>query len=243
MKYFILLLFPLHLLAQQSSSETVQPEAQVLEPNKSVERDLKANDLHSYTISLKSGEYLNAGVNQKGIDVSVRILAPDNSKIAEIDSPNGDKGEEPIGLEAKMSGTYRIDISSPKKDVPTGRYEIRVKEILSEDANIRRISEIKRKQDAVIKWTKDNSIQLKTVEAGNGFADLKPLKKILKDVHFVGLGEQTHGTSEFFKFKNRMLQFLVTEMGFRVFTMEASYSACQKVNDYVMGKTDDGAKL
>jgi erythromycin esterase len=38
-----------------------------------------------------------------------------------------------------------------------------------------------------------------------------------------------------------MLQFLVTEMGFRVFTMEASYSACKKVNDYVMGKTDDGA--
>jgi erythromycin esterase len=242
MKYFILLVFPLQLFAQQSSSQTVQPEAQLLAPNKSVERDLKANDSHSYTIGLKSGEYLNAVVNQKGIDVSVRILAPDNSKLAEIDSPNGDKGEEPIRFEAKMSGTYRIEISSPKKDVPTGRYEISVKEILSQEANIRRLSEIKRKQEAVIKWTKDNSIQLKTVEAGNGFADLQPLKKILKDVHFVGLGEQTHGTSEFFKFKNRMLQFLVTEMGFRVFTIEASYSACKKVNDYVMGKTDDGAE-
>jgi erythromycin esterase len=39
-----------------------------------------------------------------------------------------------------------------------------------------------------------------------------------------------------------MLEFLVKEMGFRVFAIEASYSACQNINDYVMGKTDDGAK-
>src|SRR6188508_3337387 len=128
MKFFILLVFPMQLFAQQSSSQIVQTETQRLELNKSVERDLTAIDSHSYTIDLKSGEYLNAVVNQKGIDVSVRILAPDNSKIADIDSPNGDKGEEPIRLEAKMSGTYRIEISSPRKDAPAGRYEISVKE-------------------------------------------------------------------------------------------------------------------
>jgi len=39
-----------------------------------------------------------------------------------------------------------------------------------------------------------------------------------------------------------MLEFLVREMGFRVFAIETSFSACQNINDYVMGKTDDGAK-
>jgi len=74
------------------------------------------------------------------------------------------------------------------------------------------------------------------------FEDLQPLKRVFRDVRFVGLGEETHGGREFFQFKHRMLEFLVKEMGFRVFAIEASYSACQNINDYVMGKTDDGAK-
>ena len=104
------------------------------------------------------------------------------------------------------------------------------------------IAEINRKQKAVVAWLKDNAIPVKTVEAGNGFQDLQPLKKVFKNVRFVGLGEATHGTREFFQFKHRMVEFLVREMGFRVFAMEASYAACQNINDYVMGKTDDGAK-
>ena len=104
------------------------------------------------------------------------------------------------------------------------------------------IAEINRKRQAVVTWLKDNAIPVKTVEAGNGFQDLQPLKKVFKDVRFVGLGEATHGTREFFQFKHRMLEFLVKEMGFRVFAIEASYPACQNINDYVMGKTDDGAK-
>jgi erythromycin esterase len=46
-------------------------------------------------------------------------------------------------------------------------------------------------------------------------------------------GETTHGTREFFQFKHRLLEFLVTEMDFTGFTIEASFSACQPINDYV----------
>ena len=104
-----------------------------------------------------------------------------------------------------------------------------------------RLAETKQKQQVVIAWLKSNAIPVKSVEAGNGFEDLLPLKRVFKNVRFVGLGEQTHGTREFFQFKHRMLEFLVKEMDFRVFAMEASYSACQNINDYVMGTTDDGA--
>ena len=94
----------------------------------------------------------------------------------------------------------------------------------------------------MVSWLKENAIPIKTVEAGNGFGDLQPLKRVFKDVRFLALGEATHGTREFFQFKHRMLEFLVREMGFRVFAIEASYSACENINDYVMGRTDDGAK-
>jgi erythromycin esterase len=166
------------------------------------------------------------------------VFAPEGEKIADIDSPNGKQGDEPIALEVKTTGTYRIEVSSLEKVTtgPAGRYEIRINEILSAEQYAARLAENKQRRDAVIAALKANEIPIKTVEAGNGFEDLKPLKRIFKDVRFVGLGEETHGTREFFQFKHRMLEFLVKEMGFRVFAIEASYSACQNINDYVMGK-------
>jgi erythromycin esterase len=230
--------------AQQPPSSTTSVDAQLLEQSKPIERQLSSGETHAYKITLKAGQYLNAAVNQRGVDVVVRVFAPEGEKIADIDSPNGKQGDEPIALEAKATGTFRIEVSSLEKvaTVPAGRYEIRINEILSAEQYAARLAEQKQRRDAVIAALKANAIPIKTVEAGNGFEDLKPLKRIFKDVRIVGLGEETHGTREFFQFKHRMLEFLVKEMGFRVFAIEASYSACQNINDYVMGKMDDGAK-
>ncbi|MGI8745514.1 MAG: erythromycin esterase family protein [Bryobacteraceae bacterium] len=96
--------------------------------------------------------------------------------------------------------------------------------------------------DAVKQWLTKDAIPLKTVEAGHGFDDLKPLKKVLRNVHLVGLGEATHGSREFFQMKHRMLEFLVREMGFTVFAIEASYPACWNINDYVLYGKGDRAK-
>ena len=96
---------------------------------------------------------------------------------------------------------------------------------------------------AVTKWLKDNAIPLKSVEPGQGFDDLKPLKKILQDVRLVGLGEATHGSREFFRFKHRMVEFLIKEMGFNVLAFEASYPACLNINDYVLAGKGERNKV
>jgi erythromycin esterase len=230
--------------SHQSASSAGQVEAQQLEQRKPVERELKRGETHVYRIALDAGQFLDAAVNQRGIDLIARVFAPDGGKIAEIDSPNGTQGDEPITLEVKTAGTYRVEVSALEQEGNTsaGRYEIRINEIVSAAEYARRLADKKRKQQAVTAWLKENAIPLQTVEAGNRSEDLQPLKRSFKDVRFVGLGEQTHGTREFFQFKHRMLEFLVREMGFRVFAIEASYSACENINDYVMGRTDDGAK-
>jgi erythromycin esterase len=87
---------------------------------------------------------------------------------------------------------------------------------------------------AVSAWLSDRAIPLTAVTAGSGFADLQPLKQVLKDVTVVGLGEATHGTREFFQFKHRMLEFLAVELGFTVFVIEASYAACLRINEFVL---------
>jgi len=85
-----------------------------------------------------------------------------------------------------------------------------------------------------VKALKKSVIPISTVEAGNSFKDLMPLKDILKDKKIVGMGEATHGTSEFFKMKHRFFEFLVEEMGYRVFAMECDGGAGQVINDYIL---------
>jgi len=97
----------------------------------------------------------------------------------------------------------------------------------------------KYKKNKVVEAIKSEAIEIKTVEAGNGFEDLMPLKDILKDKKVVAMGEATHGTKEFFQMKHRMLEFLVNEMGYNVFGIEACMSDCMAINDYVInGKGD-----
>jgi erythromycin esterase len=88
-------------------------------------------------------------------------------------------------------------------------------------------------------WIRNNSIPLKTVNAGNGYDDLQPLKKMIGSSHLVAMGEATHGSCEFFRMKHRLLEFLVNEMGFTVFAMEAPMPESQIIDEYVLtGKGD-----
>jgi erythromycin esterase len=93
-------------------------------------------------------------------------------------------------------------------------------------------------------WVAKHAIALKTVVAGNGFDDMKPISDVVGSARIVALGEATHGTREFFQFKHRMLEFLVSQMGFNLFAIEASEPDALAIDDYVLtGKGDPAAIL
>ena len=94
-----------------------------------------------------------------------------------------------------------------------------------------------------VAWAKKHAVPIKTVEAGQGFDDLQPLKRIIGEARLVGVGEATHGTREFFQFKHRMFEFLVQEMGFTAFAMETDFARAIKLNDYVLGGAGDAFAL
>ena len=87
---------------------------------------------------------------------------------------------------------------------------------------------------AVVAWIRERAIPLRTLNAGSGFDDMARLKPVLMNARIVGLGESTHGTSEFQRVKHRLLEFLVKEMGYTAFAMEAGYSEAEPMNDYVL---------
>ena len=96
-----------------------------------------------------------------------------------------------------------------------------------------------RTQDAdvgeVTAWLRKNALPLSSLEPGDDFADLRPFGAALADVSVVGLGEATHGTREFFRFKHRTIEFLIHELGFTVVALEANYAGLGPASDYVQG--------
>lgn len=82
-----------------------------------------------------------------------------------------------------------------------------------------------------------------TTDPGSGLDDLDWLPGVVGDARVVGLGEATHGTREFFTMKHRVVEYLVTRMGFDVFAMEASMPHAEAVDAYVRGEPGDAAGL
>jgi len=98
---------------------------------------------------------------------------------------------------------------------------------------------------AVTAWLNSNAIALASVDAGTGFADLDALGPSIGDARLVGIGEATHGSSEFFRFKHRLFEFLVERLGFRTFVMEAGYAEGLVIDQYLqtgIGTAADAAR-
>jgi erythromycin esterase-like protein len=97
--------------------------------------------------------------------------------------------------------------------------------------------------DARIAWLDEQAAPLATCEAGHGFADLAPVGAMIGDARIVGLGESTHGTREHFQMKHRLVEYLVVELGFTWFAIEASTPEAHRLDAYVLGGEGDPAAL
>lgn len=56
------------------------------------------------------------------------------------------------------------------------------------------------------------------------------------NIEVIGVGEATHGTSEFFTFKAELFKYLVQNQGFMIFGLEAQAAEAMEINDYINGK-------
>ena len=63
--------------------------------------------------------------------------------------------------------------------------------------------------------------------------DLEFLRDLVGDARLVALGENTHGTRDFFEMKARVLRFLVEEMDFDTFAIEATWPEARRLDRYV----------
>ncbi len=193
-------------------------------------------------MEVPAGHVLRGVVEQQGIDVVVRVLGPDGALIAEVDSPNGTQGPEPIDAVAQRAGTHTIQISPLEENTAPGRYVIRIDRILSPEEHASELAADRARKEAAIEWMREHAIRLAGARAGSGFEDLRPLGKTVGDARVVALGEATHGTREFFQMKHRMLEYLVAELGFTAFGIEATLPEAFDVDRWVVTGEGDPQK-
>ncbi|MGP4021284.1 erythromycin esterase family protein [Saccharopolyspora sp. 5N708] len=79
-------------------------------------------------------------------------------------------------------------------------------------------------------WIKDRALAL---TATDGYGDLLPLRDRLRDATVVALGDSSRGARELSVVAQRMLRFLVVELGFRSLALEGDDAASVLLDEYV----------
>jgi erythromycin esterase len=90
----------------------------------------------------------------------------------------------------------------------------------------------------IVKSLNEVIVPITTMNPERSFSDLAFLKKTLAERSIVSLGEATHGTKEFFVYKDRLIRFMVTELGFKAIAFESDFSTVQRLDDYINHKVD-----
>ena len=93
--------------------------------------------------------------------------------------------------------------------------------------------------DPVPVWLEANAHPFEGAHLSLPHGEIQFLRDIVGDARIVALGENTHGTRDFFEMKARILRFLVEEMGFNTFAIEATWPESRRLDRYV--RTGEGA--
>ncbi len=71
---------------------------------------MTGQDVQALRVHLEAGQFLFLTVEQQGIDVMLQVTDPAGGVVAEVDSPNGRWGPEPLVLYPEATGEYRIEL-------------------------------------------------------------------------------------------------------------------------------------
>lgn len=101
------------------------PDARPLPPAQAVAREFNGERVHAYRVTLAADEFLQVRVEQKGVDVVLKMYDSRRRLLAQADSPNGADGPETLTWVAEAAGEYEIEVSILDGEPARGRYDIR----------------------------------------------------------------------------------------------------------------------
>lgn len=147
---FVWLFAPVALAAGPTSAKAVK-----LEQGKPIEREIGKGETHIYEVAVPPGKVVSGVVDQRGIDLMVKVLDPKGVTVATIDSPNGSEGPEPWALVAKgkKAATWRLEVSPLVGQA--GKYQARIDEIITLEEHAERLAALRYKSPRMLKLWKE----------------------------------------------------------------------------------------
>jgi len=100
-----------------------------LEPQKTVYRDISGGQIDTFQIDLTAGQFAKLTIEQRGVDVFIRLLGADGSIPIEVDADPRNEGEEKFEFVGSESGAYKITVAPRLKAAAPGRYELTLNEL------------------------------------------------------------------------------------------------------------------
>jgi CHAT domain-containing protein/tetratricopeptide (TPR) repeat protein len=120
---------PLLFAVLPCGAQPAPPAEPLLHDGFTLEREIKGGETQGYTVELQAGQFLRVTVEEKGVDVEVRLLDPKGSKLAVADSYSTTLTEvEDLAAVANSAGLHRLLVVDSHKQ-GAGVYRIRVEAV------------------------------------------------------------------------------------------------------------------
>jgi CHAT domain-containing protein/Tfp pilus assembly protein PilF len=111
-----------------AASASKQTEAQPLELGSSLEGELAGGQARRYLVKLKAEQFARFVVEQRGVDVVLRVFAADNTLLARANDTEVAVGSEQVAVLAEAAGVYELEIQAVE-EAEVGRYVVRLAEV------------------------------------------------------------------------------------------------------------------
>ena len=100
-------------------------ETRTLQPNQTITREMTGAETHRYKFDLKENEFFQVRVEQKGVDVALKLIDAGGKTLATMDSPNSKEGPETLSFAASTAGIYTLEVSGFDEKAVKGIYTIK----------------------------------------------------------------------------------------------------------------------
>lgn len=187
----------------------------------------------SYTFIIQSGKwnYHTLAFNTAGADLFVTIMACGSMIDYNIQNNGQIQFYSPIDCMVKVILKPNLHVVN-KRDI--SKYKISYVNRTTQK-RYKKINEVE--NGVFLKWLKKNAHDI------NNISDYK---EVFEGKEIVALGEATHGSKEMFLVKQRLMEYLVQELDFKILAFEASRTAFHFIDNYVafgMGNLDSALSI
>lgn len=91
-----------------------------------IEAVLTEKEQHTYPLTLIAGQYAEAAIEQRGVDVTITLQAPDGKTLAQFDADSRPLGKETAAHLVNATGTYRLLVKTHAANLAAGQYVIQL---------------------------------------------------------------------------------------------------------------------